>query len=105
MDRLHASAEELLAFAFEGEPLRAAAQQHFDTCLLCQQQMFSYQKKISSLISWLYRTCCPSATALSYYCLPDVLPDFERRQIAEHIVRCPLCTREVADSRKFLEVS
>lgn len=105
MDRPHASEEEILALAFEGEPLRIAVQRHLDTCLSCQQRVFFYQRSFASLIPRLYRSRCPSGTTLSYYCLPNALPDLERRQIAEHVAHCPLCARDLAETRDFLEVS
>lgn len=105
MDCPHVSDEELLAFAFEGEPLHIAVRHHFDTCLSCQQRVAFYQRSLSSLIPRLYRLRCPSATTLSYYCLPNALSDFERRKIAEHVARCPLCARELAETREFLAVS
>lgn len=104
MYRPHASSEDLLAFALEGQPLRPVVQQHLDRCPTCQRQVGRYQKT-ASLIPRLYRSRCPSATALSYYCLPGALTDNEHQQIAEHLVRCPLCMHELVETREFLHVS
>lgn len=104
MHRLHTSSEELLAFVLDGKSLLLATRQHLDRCPTCQRRMSWYQRTASGLVSWLYRSHCPSATALSYYCLPGALTDQERGWIAAHLALCPLCAREFAQTREFLEV-
>lgn len=103
MSRQHACPEELIAFALEGEPLSLAAHQHLAGCPRCQQQVSCYQKVAACLVSRLYRSRCPSATTLSYYCLPGALSAEERHKIAEHLAHCPLCASEYAETRQLLE--
>lgn len=103
MDRPHASAEELLAFALDGEPLSPTVQQHLNCCPVCQQQVSCYQKTTAYLIPRLYRHQCPSAAILSSYCLPGALTDTDQRQLTEHLAHCPLCASELAETRQFLE--
>ena len=105
MVRQHISSEALLAFALEREPLSRAARQHLDGCPLCQQQVSCSQKTAAYLVSRIYRSQCPSATTLSYYCLPGVLSEEEYAQVSGHVARCPLCAAEIAESRQFLELS
>jgi anti-sigma factor RsiW len=104
MYRQHASSQELLAFALDGDPLSSVIRQHLDCCPSCQRRVARYQNTVGRLLPLMYRSRCPSATTLSYYCLPGALPDHERRPIAEHLVRCPLCARELAETRAFLQV-
>src|SRR5258708_12347057 len=105
MSRQHACPEELLAFALEGEPLNLAAHQHLAGCPWCQQQVACYQKVATYLVSRLYRSRCPSATPLSYYCLPGALSAEERHQIAEHLPHCPLSPSEHAEPHQLLKTS
>lgn len=102
MARQHVSPEELLGFALDRESLRPPARQHLNDCSLCRRQAALYQKIAAYLGPRLYRTQCPSATTLSYYCLPGVLTDEEYRQITEHLARCPCCASELAETRQFL---
>lgn len=102
MARQHIGPEELLAFALDRELLRPLARQHLDTCLLCQRQAALYQKIAAYLGPRLYRTQCPSAATLSYYCLPGALTDEEYCQVSEHLARCPCCASELAETRQFL---
>lgn len=103
MSRQHIRSEELVAFALDGEPPSLYGRRHLGDCLLCQQQAIHYQKTAAYLHSRLYRSQCPSATTLSYYCLPGALPDPQQRQIAEHLAHCPLCAAEWAETRQFLD--
>ena len=102
MAHQHTSSEELLAFALDKEALRPAARQHLDDCPLCQDQVALYRQITAYLELHVYRSQCPSATTLSYYCLPGALTDEEYRQVTEHLARCPCCTAELAESRRFL---
>lgn len=101
----HISSEALLAFALEREPLSTEARQHLADCPLCQQQVACSQKTAAYLISRIYRSQCPSATTLSYYCLPGALSEEEYSQVTRHLASCPLCAGELAESRQFLEMS
>jgi uncharacterized protein with PIN domain len=105
MHRLHASLEELLAFTLDGQPLLLATRQHIDRCPSCQRKLTSCQRTTQALLPKLYRSHCPSATDLSYYCLPDGLTAQERLRITEHLAHCPLCMHELAETRAFLGVA
>lgn len=101
----HVSLEELQAFVLDEEPLSPAARQHLATCPDCQQQVVRSQKATAYLVSQLYRSQCPSASTLSYYCLPGALSEEEHRQVTSHLTTCPLCLAEFADTRQFLNTS
>jgi anti-sigma factor RsiW len=101
----HVSLEELQAFVLDEEPLSLEARHHLATCPDCQHQVACAQKMTASLISRLYRSQCPSAETLSFYCLPGALSAEEQRQVAAHLARCPLCLAEFADTRQFLNSS
>jgi anti-sigma factor RsiW len=103
MVRQHVSPEELQAFVLDEEPLSPTARQHLAECPDCQREVADSQKAVSYLVSRLYRSQCPSATTLSYYCLPNALSEEEQRQVTNHLAHCPLCLAEFADSRLFLE--
>lgn len=102
MVRQHVSLEELQAFVLDEEPLSPAARQHLDDCPDCQQEVAHSQQATAYLVSRLYRSQCPSTTTLSYYCLPNALTEEERHQVTNHLVNCPLCLAEFADTRQFL---
>jgi len=93
--------EELLRFAIDGEELSAEASRHLEQCINCQQHLASYKNIHYSLVSRLYRSQCPEGTKLSLYCA-DLLPADERLNIANHLLDCPLCATEAADTRIFL---
>jgi hypothetical protein len=104
MDCLHSQApndEELLSYALDGETLPAQKQAHLDQCDLCQQRLAGYKQVNASLVSHLYRRFCPDGLQLSLYC-ENLLPDNEKVRVAAHVVDCPLCTREVAETRRFM---
>jgi hypothetical protein len=105
MDCLHSMApndEELLGFALGEEVLPASTKAHLDQCEICQQRLARFKQVNSTLVSHLYRRLCPSALQISLYCA-ELLPADERMQIAAHVLTCPLCTAEVADTRRFME--
>jgi hypothetical protein len=102
MVRQHVSLEELQAFSLDGEPLSPAARQHLDSCPDCQQQVACLQQTTVYLVARLYRSQCPSASTLSYYCLPNALSEKEQRQVTNHLANCPLCLAEFAETRQFL---
>ena len=105
MVRQHVSLEELQALSLDGEPLSPDARQHFDGCPDCQKQVACAQQTTAYLVSRLYRSQCPSATTLSYYCLPNTLTEEEQIQVANHLANCPLCLAEFAETRQFLNAS
>src|SRR5947209_13044650 len=101
MDCLHLMAphdEELLGFALDEEMLPEEKQAHLEQCEICQQRLASYKHVNATLVSHVYRRLCPSGTQLSFYCANLLSPD-EKTSIARHIVDCPLCAAEVADTR------
>src|SRR5438270_4188780 len=104
MDCLHAMApndEELLNFALDEEALPEPKRAHLEQCEVCQQRLARYKQINAHLISQVYRRLCPSGTQLSFYCA-DLLPAEKKTRIAAHILDCPLCAAEVADTRRFI---
>jgi len=107
MDCLHPLApddEELLRFALDDEAVSGEASRHLEQCITCQQRLARYKKAHGFLVSHLYRSQCPSGTELSLYCA-GFLPEDQRITIANHILDCPLCAAEAADTRQFLAES
>ena len=94
--------EELLRHVLDEEPLSTAAQEHLANCSICQQRMAEYAQTNHFLLSKLYRTQCPSATQLNFYCAGDILSPDDTLHITEHIKECPLCYAEVVDIRAIL---
>ena len=101
LDAMAPNDEELLGFALDEQPLSTTTSEHLEQCEICQQRLAEYKVVNSSIVSRLYRRLCPSGTQLSLYCA-DLLPDEERTRIASHILDCPLCTAEVAVTRRFM---
>lgn len=101
----HVSLEELQAFVLDKEPLSPEARYHLTTCPDCQHQVACAQKMTAYLTSRLYRSQCPSAETLSFYCLPGALSEEEQRQVTAHLASCPLCLAEFADTCQFLNSS
>ncbi len=104
MADLHSMAlsdEQLLRFALGGEPLPAEASVHLEQCAICQERLARYRETHTFLVSRLYRHSCPDAGQLSFYCA-NLLPADERMHIANHLLECPLCMAEVAETRAFL---
>src|SRR5437764_8197406 len=106
MDCLHPNPmspddEELLNFALDEEDLPEPKRAHLEQCEVCQQRLARYKQVNAHLISQVYRRLCPSGAQLSFYCA-DLLPAREKTRIAAHILDCPLCTAEVADTRRFI---
>ena len=104
MDCLHSIApddEELLRFALDGEPLREEAREHLAQCETCQQRLAQFQQMNAALTAQLYRSQCPDAEQLSFYCTDLVSAD-DKMHIAAHLLDCPLCAAEVAETRRFM---
>jgi hypothetical protein len=104
MDCLNSKAptdEELISFALDDEALPTEANIHLQQCETCQKRLARYKQVNTYLLSHLYRSQCPSGQELSLYCA-DLMPEEDRIRIANHILDCPLCTSEVAETRKFL---
>ncbi len=93
--------EELINFALDDEALPAEANNHLQQCETCQKRLARYKQANTYLLSHLYRSQCPSGQELSLYCA-DLVPEEERIRIANHVLDCPLCVNEVAETRKFL---
>ena len=107
MDCLHPMAppdEELLGFALDGSPLSEPMSAHLGQCEICQKRLANVKQLNSALLAKVYRRLCPSGTQLSMYCEGLLLPD-EMTRIAIHVRDCPLCTSEVADTRRFMEAA
>jgi hypothetical protein len=104
MNCLHVMApddEDILKYVLDETSLSQEARAHIDQCPICQQRLARYKDINSFLISKLYRHQCPDSLQLSLYCA-DALSEQERMQVAAHVIYCPLCTQEVADTRRFL---
>jgi anti-sigma factor RsiW len=104
MDSPHASAltgEELLSFALDENALPAEKQAHLQECPVCQQRLAAYTRLDEALAARFYRRFCPDAMQISLYC-EDLLPADERMRLASHILDCPLCAAEVAETRRFM---
>jgi hypothetical protein len=95
------SGEELIGFALDGKPLSEEARSHLAECETCKQRLDRYKQVNAFLVGRLYRSQCPTVAQLSLYCVSFV-PVEERTRIANHILDCPLCASEVADTRRFL---
>lgn len=102
MDSLHTLApsdEELLSLAYDEGALPEAKKEHLEQCDLCQQRLATYKRTNSRLLSKLYRSACPSAVDLNYYCL-GMISQEERVSIASHLLDCPACADDVAEIRR-----
>ena len=107
MDCLHAMApheEEILGFALNEKPLSVSTRTHLEQCEICQKRLANFKQLNRTLLAQMYRRFCPSGMQLSMYCEGLLLPD-EMRPIAFHLRECPLCAAEVADTRRFMEVT
>lgn len=101
IDCLHSMApddELLLSHALDGVPLPAREKEHVAQCSACQRRLAKYKRANQFLIAQLYRSQCPSATRLSQYCA-GLVPGDEVMSIARHLEQCPLCSKEVAETR------
>ncbi len=93
--------EELISFALDDEALPAEVNNHLQQCETCQNRLARYKQTNSYLLSHLYRSQCPSGQELSLYCA-DLVSEEDRIRIANHVLECPLCANEVAETRTFL---
>ncbi len=93
--------EELISFALDDEALPTEANNHLQQCETCQKRLARYKQTNTYLLSHLYRSQCPSGQELSLYCA-DLVSDEDRFRIANHVLDCPLCANEVAETRAFL---
>ncbi len=93
--------EELISFALDDEALPTEVSNHLQQCETCQTRLTRYKQTNAYLLSHLYRSQCPSGQELSLYCA-GMLSNEESIRIANHILDCPLCANEVAETRQFL---
>jgi len=93
--------EELISFALDDEALPAEANNHLQQCEICQTRLARYKQTNTYLLSHLYRSQCPSGQELSLYCA-DLVSEDDRIRIANHVLDCPLCANEAAETRTFL---
>ncbi len=103
MDRSHDFAlrdEDLLSLVLNDRPLAGEKQAHLEQCVLCQQRLAEIHQVNNALVRRLYRVFCPSSTEIGLYCEDQLTPE-NRLHIATHVLSCPLCTREVAQTRTF----
>src|SRR6266700_116865 len=104
MNCLHIMApgdEDILKYVLDEASLSQEARAHIDQCSTCQRRLARNRDINSFLISNLYRHQCPDGMQLSLYCA-NALSEEERTQVAAHVLYCPLCAQEVADTRRFL---
>ena len=93
--------EELISLALDDEALPTEANNHLQQCETCQKRLTIYKQTNAYLLSHLYRSQCPSGQELSLYCA-DLVSEEDRIRIANHVLDCPLCANEVAETRAFL---
>jgi hypothetical protein len=93
--------EELLRSAEGEELLPEEKRTHLDQCAVCQQRLAEYTRLDEALVGRFYRRFCPSGIQISLYC-EGLIPDEALHSIAKHILSCPLCSTEVADTRRFM---
>ena len=101
LNSLAPSDEELLSFALDDEALPTEANNHLQQCETCQKRLTTYKQTNAYLLSHLYRSQCPSGQEISLYCA-DLVSEEDRIRIANHVLDCPLCANEVAETRAFL---
>lgn len=92
--------EELISFALDDEALPSEANNHLQQCEICQKRLARYKQTNTYLLTHLYRSQCPSGQELSLYCA-DLVSEEDRIRIANHVLDCPLCTKEVEETRNF----
>ena len=85
--------------AYGEEMLPVAKRDHLEQCEACQQRLASYRRLNSRLFSKLYRSACPGAVELNYYCLGGLSQE-DRVSIASHVLDCPTCADDVAEIRR-----
>src|SRR5437868_91263 len=60
--------EEILRYALDDESLPLEVRAHLGNCVICQQRLVDYKDLNILLISRLYRSECPSAMDLNFFC-------------------------------------
>lgn len=95
--------EELLRYVLDDGPLSEDQQAHIAQCSICQERIATYTQTNTFLLSTLYRSQCPSATELNFYCAQNILSPEDVFHIDAHIRQCPVCATEVADIKRVLK--
>ncbi|MBO0783190.1 MAG: hypothetical protein J2P37_30615, partial [Ktedonobacteraceae bacterium] len=93
--------EDFIHHILDNVPLPPEMGEHLAQCEVCQRRLVRYQNLEVSLAARLYRSQCPSATQLNFYCANQLSAD-EVMPIVEHLEYCPLCANEVKEIRKVL---
>lgn len=93
------SDEDLMSVAYNDDTLSQEEREHLAHCPMCQKELATYTRTNTRLRTQLYRTVCPSAVDLNYYCL-GVIPAEQRTAIASHALDCPACTDDIALIRR-----
>ena len=93
------SNEDLMSVAYDDDTLSPEEREHLAQCAVCQQQLATYTNTNTRLRTQLYRSICPSAVDLNYYCLGVVTPE-QRTAIASHALDCPACADDIALIRR-----
>ncbi len=75
---------------------------HIKECLFCRERANRWTLLQNGLREQLYRVTCPTPVELGDYHL-GLLPAPQVLVIAQHVRECPLCRREVADLKNFLD--
>jgi hypothetical protein len=99
LDALAPTDEELMSLVYDEGTLPQEEREHLEHCPICQQRLATFTRTTELLHTKLYRSLCPSAVDLNYYCLGG-LPEKERISIASHLLNCPLCADEVEEIRR-----
>lgn len=93
--------EELLTASFDTDAVTIEAKQHLAQCEVCQKRVEKYRSLNRFLLSKLYRRQCITGMEVSLYSA-DLVSLKERRRIEAHLRQCPLCTKEVEETKKAL---
>jgi hypothetical protein len=93
------SNEELMSVAHHEDTLSHKEHEHLAQCSICQQKLTTYTRTNTQLLTKLYRSVCPSAVELNYYCL-GMIPAAQIMSIASHILDCPSCADDVTLIRR-----
>ena len=92
------SDEELMSVVYNDDILSREEREHLAQCPICQQEIATYTRTNTRLRTQLYRSVCPSAVDLNYYCL-GMIPEEQRTAIATHTLDCLACADDIALTR------
>jgi hypothetical protein len=74
---------------------------HLERCPRCREKARRLSRLQDHLMTRLYRATCPPPVELGEYYL-DVLPRDQAAAVAQHLVNCPHCARELAQLKGYL---